>query len=74
MSVTNPSDEWEALLHIVARICARFPGADEDAVRELVAEELVEFDGVWMRDYIPTLIEGRVRRRLRASVPRAAAS
>ncbi|MFH8251924.1 three-helix bundle dimerization domain-containing protein [Microbacterium sp. B2969] len=74
MSATNPSDEWEALFHVVRRLCARFPDAGEDAVFALVAEELVEFDDAWLRDYIPVLIEGRVQRRLRARLPRAAAS
>lgn len=71
MSVTDPRSEMEALLHVVARLSQRFPTVGEDEVRELVAEELVEFDGAWVRAYVPVLVEGRVLHRLRTGHSRA---
>ena len=65
MSVTNPSDEYEALVHVVDRVAQRFPVVGEDAVRELVADELVRFDEARLRAYVPVLVEGNVVRRLR---------
>lgn len=68
MSATNPTSEWEALMHVVARVRARIPGADEDTVREWVAEELIALDRARVRTYIPALVEGRVSARLRAAL------
>jgi hypothetical protein len=66
VSVTNPADEYEALVHVVERVAFRFPWADETELYEIVAEELARFGPVRVREYIPVLVEGRVVRRLRA--------
>ena len=72
MSVTNPASEMEALLYVVTRLSERFPWAGEELIRDLVADELVDFGSAWMRDYIPVLVEGRVLHRLRALRPAVA--
>ncbi|MBW9121233.1 hypothetical protein JNB63_14130 [Microbacterium trichothecenolyticum] len=73
MSATNPETEIEALHHVITRLAGRFPAANENLVREMVAEELIEFDDAWLRTYVPALVEGRVLRRLRGEPHRAAA-
>ena len=68
MTVTNPDSEFEALVHVAERLASRFPELDESAVRAMVIDELVDFDEAGLRDYIPVLVDGRVTRRLRASL------
>ncbi|MFE1645999.1 three-helix bundle dimerization domain-containing protein [Microbacterium sp. P01] len=72
MSVTNPENEYEALVHLIRRVSARFPDADEDAILAMTAEELERFDGARLRDYVPVLVEHNVVRRLRARGEHAA--
>lgn len=72
MSCTNPDNEFEALVHIAARLRLRYPDVDEDAMFTLLAEELESFDDARLRDFVPTLIEHNVLRRLRSEHARAA--
>ncbi len=70
MSATNPSTEYEALLHVVTRLASRFRSVDEHVVRDIVIEEFIAFDGAWLRHYVPVLVEGRALRRLRSLASR----
>ena len=72
MSCTNPGTEFEALVCLAQRLQLRFPEWDEDALFELIAEELESFDGARLRDFVPVLVERNVLRRLRSSHNRAA--
>ena len=67
VSVTNPTDEYEALLHVVERVSGRFPLMAEHTLVDLVAEEVSQFDHVRFRAFIPVLVEGNVLRTLRES-------
>lgn len=69
--MTNPRDEYEALVHVVDRLVHRIPWADEDSVLALVVDEVAQLDGARLRGFIPTLVEARVLRRLRAHGPLA---
>lgn len=64
--MTDPADEYEALVHVVGRVAQRFPTIGEDALFELVADELERFDRARLRAFVPVLVEGNVLRRLRA--------
>lgn len=66
--MTNPASEYEALVHVVERLSRRFPAVPEDAVVELVADELTRFDRASLRAYVPVLVEGSVLRTLRSAV------
>ena len=66
MSCTNPQTEFEALIHLEQRLRQRFPQLHEDALIELIADELEAFDGARLRDYVPVLVEHNVLRRLRS--------
>lgn len=72
MSATNPRSEFEALLYLSERLKRRFPGWDDDALFELIADELEGFDGARLREFVPVLVERNVRQRLRAMHDRAA--
>ena len=65
MSVTNPADEYEALVYVADRLSRRFPLIAEDALFDLVAEEWTRYDEARFRQYVPVLVEGNVLRRLR---------
>ncbi|GAA2011056.1 three-helix bundle dimerization domain-containing protein [Microbacterium ulmi] len=67
MSSTNPDNEYEALIHIIRRLGDRYPAVEDDVVLEIVAEELERFDGARLRDYVPLLVERRLRERLRSA-------
>lgn len=69
VSATNPRDEYEALVHVVDRLVRRIPWADEREVMVMVADEVAAMEGARLRGYIPTLVEARVLRRLRAPGP-----
>jgi hypothetical protein len=69
VSVTNPADEYEALVYVVDRMARRFPAIDEDALFDLVADEWTRFDRARFREYVPVLVEGNVLRRLRGTRP-----
>ena len=72
MSCTNPGSEFEALVYLAERMGRRFPGADEDEIFTLIAEELESLDGARLREYVPVLVESRVLRRLRGERDRVA--
>ncbi len=72
MSCTNPASEFEALVHLAERLHRQFPQWEDDALYALIAEELEAFDGARIRDYVPVLVEHKVRARLRTGVTRAA--
>lgn len=65
MSVTNPADEYEALVHVLARVSRRFPSVPEDTLVELIAREVSRFGRVRLRDYVPVLLEANVVKTLR---------
>nr|WP_243847214.1 DUF3562 domain-containing protein [Microbacterium ulmi] len=67
VSSTNPDNEYEALIHIIRRLGDRYPAVEDDVVLEIVAEELERFDGARLRDYVPLLVERRLRERLRSA-------
>lgn len=71
MSATNPRDEYEALNHAVDRLVRRIPWADEESVRLMIAEEVAALDEARLRHFIPSMVEARVLRRLRAPGPLA---
>jgi hypothetical protein len=73
VTVTNPANEYEALVHIVERIAWRFPDVPESRLFDMVAEELVRFDRARLRAYVPAIVEGTVLRALRAAEPSALA-
>ncbi len=66
MSSTDPETEYEALMHVVNRLAARFPRIDEDEIRDLTAGAFQDFDDAHVRDFVPVLVERTVRDRLRA--------
>jgi hypothetical protein len=72
VSCTNPDNEFEALVHIAARLRARFPDVGEDAMFALLADELESFDGARLRAFVPNLVEHNVLLRLRSDHARAA--
>lgn len=63
--MTNPANEYEALVHIVERIASRYPSVAEGELFEMVAEELTRFDRARLRAYVPAIVEGNVLRALR---------
>lgn len=65
MSCTEPRSEFEALVYLADRMLRRFPDLGEDAMFELIAEELESFSGARLRDYVPVLVEHNVVARLR---------
>ena len=72
MSRTNPRSEFEALLSVSERLKHRFPGWEDDALFALIADELEALDGARLREYVPVLVEHRVRARLKSGHTRAA--
>ncbi len=66
MSHVNPENEFEELVYLAERLCARFPALDEHSAFRLIADELESFDGVPLRAYVPVLVENNLMRRLRA--------
>lgn len=64
MSWTHPDSEYEALVYIARRLSERYT-VDQGAVIELIAEELEPLGQARLRAYVPTLVEHRVRERLR---------
>ncbi|MDR7182996.1 hypothetical protein J2X85_000019 [Microbacterium trichothecenolyticum] len=73
MSATNPHDEYEALLYATERLLRRFPDVAEEAILQLIAGEVATFDHAKFRDYVPVLVEGRVRRQLQRTARGTAA-
>ncbi|WP_366509184.1 three-helix bundle dimerization domain-containing protein [uncultured Microbacterium sp.] len=67
MSVTNPADEYEALVHVLVRVSRRFPSVPEDRLVELIAGEVSRFGRVRLRNYVPVLVEANVVRTLRGT-------
>lgn len=69
MSVTDPADEYEALLHVLMRVSYQFPSVAEDTLVDLIAGKVSRFGQVQLRDFVPVLVEGNIVRMLRASIP-----
>ena len=67
VSATNPADEYEALLHVFARVSRLFPSLTEGELLELIAGEVSRFGRARLREYVPVLVEGRVIRTLRGA-------
>lgn len=65
MSVTDPDDEYEALIYAAERLALRFPSVSQDEILQLVAVELAGFERTKIRKYVAVLVEGGVLRRLR---------
>jgi len=63
MSWTDPENEYEALVYIARRLSLRYL-VDADVVFDMMAEELEQLDGARLRNYVPPLVEHRVRERL----------
>ena len=57
-------DEDQGVDAVVGRLSDKYPGTSRDEIARLVDEEHRAFDGNPIRDYIPVLIEHRVRDRL----------
>ncbi len=72
MSLTNPLNEFEALVYLSERLRVRFPEVDEAYIFALIADELESFDGARLRAYVPVLVEHNVTKRLKVAHGRAA--
>lgn len=60
--------ESMAIANTIASISADFPDVPHGRVVDLVRTEHARFDGKPIRDFVPVLVESRVRGRLRASL------
>lgn len=68
MSALDPENEYEALMHVVDRLHARFPECGDAELRQLTAEQFQAFENAHVRDFIPVLVERQVAARLRSPV------
>ena len=66
MSGAARDSEHEALLHIVQRLSERFPDIGPEHIREIAAAEFESFEGAHVRDFVPVLVERKVKEQLRA--------
>ncbi len=60
--------ETTAIENAIVSISADFPGVPRERIAELVEAEHLRFSGRPIRDFVPVLVESRVRDRLRASL------
>jgi hypothetical protein len=63
--------ENQAISQLGDRMASRFPEVDRGIIDDVVREEHASFAGDPVRDYIPVLVERKVKARLRAGVTRS---
>lgn len=62
----DDADKQDIIEKVTARIVARHPDAPITLVAKVVAEEYDQLASSRIRTYIPTLVEQRVRNRIRS--------
>ncbi|PZU40946.1 MAG: hypothetical protein DI573_02820 [Microbacterium sp.] len=67
MSHLDPESEYEALMHVVDRLQARYPHLTSDDLRAMTVEAFESFDSAHVRDFVPVLVERRVAERISAT-------
>jgi hypothetical protein len=63
--------ETVAIENTIAALSADYPGVPPSRVAELVHAEHARFTGRPIRDFVPVLVESRVREQLRSTLRRA---
>lgn len=64
-SADPQAHESREIDEVIERLRERFPSADVDRIREIVAEEHRAFDGRPIRDFVPVFVERSAAARLR---------
>ena len=70
---TKP-DEDRAIDEVVSRLSEKFGALSPEHIKDVVDEELHQFDGGRVRDFVPVLVERAAKQRLKAEAKAVDAS
>lgn len=65
----TPAEEERQINQVKAHLAATFPATTANVVDAAVAEAYHRFDPAHVRDFVPLLVERRVKRSLASQVP-----
>lgn len=67
-NITDQPDasEQRGVDEVIARLSGKSPDVDVDRIREIVVEEHEAYDGSWVHDFVPVLVEKSSKKRVKA--------